>query len=169
MYSLKFINMHSQNITIDKDFDFAKIWFAKNNSFEYTTENESIISNHQSSNNTKETIINLLNNFKTEFLRLKPNQESLKKLLQFIVEKDNSSLASVIWEEKKYRNIKLPTKIIDLSFKEKSKTTLIMTMDNGWAISFRIYKTNSKLESTFKLEAQLLGRPSAILYLDAEW
>ncbi|MCQ2605218.1 MAG: HaeIII family restriction endonuclease [Bacteroidales bacterium] len=161
--------MHSRSITINKDFDFAKLWFAKTCSFEYTAENILLISKHISSNNSKDTIYHLLNNLKTEFLKFKPNQESLKKILQFIVEKDNSSLASVIWEEKKHRGIKLPTKIIDLSFKEKSTTTLILTMDNGWAISFRIYQTNSNIEPIFNLETQLFGRPSAILYLDAEW
>ncbi len=160
--------MHEKSITINNDFDFAKLWFDKTCSNEYIKANISFISQYPFSTNIKETSINLLKNFKIEFLRLKPNQESLEKLLQFIVGKDESPLSSVLWRKNKPRNINLPTKILDFSFDENSNTTLILTMNNAWAVSFQISNTNNNtIKSKFKLIIKLLGRPSALLYIDA--
>ena len=46
----------------------------------------------------------------------------------------------------------LPTKIIDLDFKGGFKNTLILTMDNGWQISFRIHNASSRVESSLKFD-----------------
>jgi hypothetical protein len=68
-----------------------------------------------------------------------------------------------------YDKITLPTKIIDLSYKENSKTTVILTMNNGWAISFRIHNASSRVETSLKFDIQLLGQPADIFYVDVEW
>jgi hypothetical protein len=68
-----------------------------------------------------------------------------------------------------FSKTKLPTKIIDISFKENSKTTLELTMNNGWAISFRIHNASSKVETSLKFDIQLLGQPSNLFYIDIEW
>lgn len=69
----------------------------------------------------------------------------------------------------KYNQIELPTKIIDLSFKEDSFTTLHLTMDKGWAISFRIHNASSLVEPSLKFDIQLLGQPADIFYIDVAW
>lgn len=56
--------------------------------------------------------------------------------------------------------LKLPTRIIDLDFKKHTKTTLILIMDNGWTISFRIHNASSKVEPSLKFDIQLIGHPS---------
>jgi len=63
----------------------------------------------------------------------------------------------------------LPTKIISLLFKENSQTTLELTMNNGWAISFRIHSAATKVETSLKFDIQLLGQPSDLFYKDVEW
>ncbi|MCL2804614.1 MAG: HaeIII family restriction endonuclease, partial [Treponema sp.] len=63
----------------------------------------------------------------------------------------------------------LPTKIIELAFKENSKTTLELTMNNGWAISFRIHNAKTKVETSLKFDIQLLGQPSDLFYKDVDW
>ena len=68
-----------------------------------------------------------------------------------------------------YGKISLPTKIIDLSFKENSQTTLILTMNNGWSISFRIHNASSRVEPSLKFDIQLVGQPADIFYLDVSW
>ena len=65
--------------------------------------------------------------------------------------------------------IPLPTKILDLSFKANSLTTIHLTMDNGWAISFRIHNASTKVETSLKFDIQLLGQPANLFYIDAEW
>jgi hypothetical protein len=65
--------------------------------------------------------------------------------------------------------IDLPTRIIDISLKEKSLTTVILTMDNGWAISFRIHSASTIVEPSLKFDVQLIGQPANLFYLDVAW
>jgi hypothetical protein len=65
--------------------------------------------------------------------------------------------------------ISLPTRIIELAFKDNSKTTLILSMDNGWQISFRIHNASSEVEASLKFDIQLVGQPTDLFYLDREW
>ncbi|MBR4498816.1 MAG: HaeIII family restriction endonuclease [Bacteroidales bacterium] len=69
----------------------------------------------------------------------------------------------------KIPKIILPTKIINLEFKEKSKNTIILTMNNGWAISFRIHNASTIVEPSLKFDVQLFGSPDALFYIDAKW
>lgn len=65
--------------------------------------------------------------------------------------------------------ITLPTRIIELAFKDNSKATVHLTMDNGWAISFRIHNASSKVEPSLKFDIQLLGQPSSLFFIDIAW
>ena len=69
----------------------------------------------------------------------------------------------------KYRKIKFPTKVIDLSLKENSKTTVVLTMDNGWAMTFRIHNAESKVIPSLKFDIQLLGQPADLFYKEVDW
>lgn len=66
-------------------------------------------------------------------------------------------------------DIQLPTRILDLSFKEGSKTTAVLTMNNGWAISFRIHNASSRVEPSLKFDIQLIGQPSSLFFVDVAW
>lgn len=65
--------------------------------------------------------------------------------------------------------VALPTKIIDLNFKDNFKNTLILTMDNGWQISFRIHNASSKVEPSLKFDIQLVGQPADLFFIDKKW
>lgn len=65
--------------------------------------------------------------------------------------------------------VSLPTRIIELALKDGYKNTLILTMDNGWRISFRIHNANSKVEPSLKFDIQLIGQPADLFYIDREW
>jgi uncharacterized pyridoxamine 5'-phosphate oxidase family protein len=69
----------------------------------------------------------------------------------------------------KYKKIKFPTKILDLSLKDDSKTTVALAMDNGWAITFRIHNAESKVIPSLKFDIQLLGQPSELYYKEVDW
>ena len=45
----------------------------------------------------------------------------------------------------KISKLKLPTRLIEVVFKNKSKTTLIVSLDEGWQISFRIHNASSRV------------------------
>lgn len=55
--------------------------------------------------------------------------------------------------------ILLPTEILDICFKKDSKTTVIVTLNNGWALSFRIHNASSRVESSLKFDINLLNSP----------
>lgn len=58
--------------------------------------------------------------------------------------------------------VKLPTRIIELDFKENSETTLMMIMDEGWQISFRIHSASTYIENSLKFDIQLIGNPPVL-------
>lgn len=66
-------------------------------------------------------------------------------------------------------NIKLPTRIIELAFKKNSKTTVHLTMDNGWAISFRIHNAKSTVEPSLKFDIKLIGQPASLFFIKTRW
>ena len=55
--------------------------------------------------------------------------------------------------------VKLPTRIIELEFKDNSDTTLMMILDEGWQISFRIHSASTFIENSLKFDIQLVGNP----------
>ena len=55
--------------------------------------------------------------------------------------------------------INLPTRIVELDFKEGSDTTLVMILDGGWEISFRIHNASTYVERSLKFDIKLLGNP----------
>jgi len=64
----------------------------------------------------------------------------------------------------KYKTPKvpLPTEIVDIDFKEDSNTTVIVTMNNDWTLSFRIHNASSRVESSLKFDINLLKSPKKL-------
>lgn len=56
--------------------------------------------------------------------------------------------------------VRLPNKIFDISFKENSSNTVIITCDQGWAVSLRIHNASSKVEPSLKFDVNLIGTPN---------
>lgn len=55
--------------------------------------------------------------------------------------------------------IPLPSRIIEISMKPGSDTTLFMTFDHGWQISFRIHNASTKVEPSLKFDINIIGLP----------
>lgn len=66
--------------------------------------------------------------------------------------------------EPKYKTpiIPLPTQILNIAFKEDSQTTVIVTMDNDWTLSFRIHNASSRIESSLKFDINLIKSPKVL-------
>lgn len=58
--------------------------------------------------------------------------------------------------------LKPPTRIVEFEMKEGSDNTLLMILDGGWEISFRIHNASSLVESSLKFDIQLVGNPPVI-------
>ncbi|MBS1493513.1 MAG: HaeIII family restriction endonuclease [Bacteroidetes bacterium] len=56
----------------------------------------------------------------------------------------------------------LPTRIIEISRKPTSQTTIIMTFDNGWQLSFRIHNASTLVEPSLKFDINIIGLPSSV-------
>lgn len=69
----------------------------------------------------------------------------------------------------KVNRLKLPTRIIELSFKPNSTDTLFLTCDEGWQISFRIHNASSKVEPSLKFDINLVGQPQSLYTHHIHW
>jgi hypothetical protein len=56
----------------------------------------------------------------------------------------------------------IPNKLIDISMKDNSETTLIMSFDKGWQISFRIHNASTIVEPSLKFDIEPVGFPSGL-------
>lgn len=66
-------------------------------------------------------------------------------------------------------DMELPTRIIELAFKDNSQTTVHLTMNNGWAISFCIHNASTIVEPSLKFDIKLIGQPSKLFFVDVSW
>ncbi len=67
-----------------------------------------------------------------------------------------------IFPKYKTPKVPLPTRIIDIGFKAKSDTTVNVTMNNDWILSFRIHNASSKVEPSLKFDINLLKSPKKL-------
>ena len=83
---------------------------------------------------------------------------------KIIKENGDVSIASFnIYHTLKWRQrLKLPNRIIEIKFKPKSKTTVLMVLDQGWQVSFRIHNATSNIESSLKSDINLVGCPDKL-------
>lgn len=65
--------------------------------------------------------------------------------------------------------VDLPTKIISIDFKPRSKTTVIMSMDEGWKFSFRIHNADRFVETSLKFDINLIKKPETINSFICNW
>ena len=66
--------------------------------------------------------------------------------------------------------IKMPTKLLDASFKPKSKTTIILTFDCGWSISMRLHNKDDVAKPTsLAWDVKLVGLPPSTYVNTHSW
>jgi len=56
----------------------------------------------------------------------------------------------------------LPTTLLHMCFKPQSKTTILMTFDNGWQFSFRIHNAEDRVTTSLKFDVQIVGMPTDV-------
>lgn len=62
----------------------------------------------------------------------------------------------------KIQKLKLPSRLIEVVFKKDSKTTLLVSLDEGWQISFRIHNASSRVEPSLKFDINLVSAPHTL-------
>jgi len=63
----------------------------------------------------------------------------------------------------------LPTEITSIEFKENSDTTIIVTLNNDWKISFRIHSASTLVEASLKFDVTLISEPTNIYLDNVNW
>ena len=62
--------------------------------------------------------------------------------------------------------ISLPTELVALKFKNNSKNTIEMYLNNGWQLSFRIHNASTKVEPSLKFDIQFIGMPPSVISIE---
>ena len=73
----------------------------------------------------------------------------------------NQSLKSVK-SKYKVQRLKLPNRLIEIVYQDNSKTTLIVSLTDGWQISFRIHNASSRIEPSLKFDINLKANPISL-------
>lgn len=64
---------------------------------------------------------------------------------------------------------KLPSEILKIDFKENSKNTVEMILNEGWKFSFRIHNASTFVETSLKFDIQIIDMPKTIITIDYFW
>ncbi len=62
----------------------------------------------------------------------------------------------------KIQKLKLPNRLIEVVYQENSQTTLLVTLTEGWQISFRIHNASSRIEPSLKFDINLVSAPHTL-------
>jgi len=62
----------------------------------------------------------------------------------------------------KIQRIKLPTRLIEAVYNNASLTTLVVSLNEGWQISFRIHSAKSTVEPSLKFDINLISAPHTL-------
>jgi len=62
----------------------------------------------------------------------------------------------------KIPKLKLPTRLIEIVHQDNSTTTLLVSLNEGWQISFRIHNASSRVEPSLKFDINLVSAPHTL-------
>lgn len=128
----------------------------------------------------------ILNAFRKELIRLDKENPNIvaENLVQYLI--GNKDFYKVIKGKKKveiqaynlhgslnlaFENIKpkakipklkLPSRLIEVVYQDNSTTTLLVSLNEGWQISFRIHNASSRVEPSLKFDINLVSTPHTL-------
>ena len=62
----------------------------------------------------------------------------------------------------KIQKLKLPNRLIEVVYHDNSNTTLMVSLTEGWQISFRIHNASSRIEPSLKFDINLVSAPHSL-------
>ena len=130
--------------------------------------------------------IPILDAFRKELLRLDKENQGIvaKNLVQYLI--GNQDFYKVIKGNKKVEiqaynlnetlnlpfkkvkpkakipKVKLPSRLIEIVYQDNSSTTLLVSLNEGWQISFRIHSASSRVEPSLKFDINLVSAPHTL-------
>lgn len=179
-------NDAARHSRISGTIDFGNTWYGISVSEEYKNKTAPIFSRLEENRKKpwsehtelkKEVYTKILNEFKDEIKR-GPQDKIAEKLVRYLIGAtdyyktinyrdrveivDYNLNGTLIGLSGNHAPTALPKKIISFDYKERTDNTLIMRMDEGWIISFRIHNASSKIEPSLKFDIRILEKPDSI-------
>jgi hypothetical protein len=68
----------------------------------------------------------------------------------------------VVKPKMKVPKLKLPNRLIEIVYQDNSQTTLMVSLTEGWQISFRIHNASSRIEPSLKFDINLVSAPHSL-------
>ena len=128
----------------------------------------------------------VLNAFKKELIRLDKDNPGVvaQRLVEYLI--GNQDFYKVIKGDKKVEiqaynlhgslnlpfesikpkakvpKLKLPNRLIEVVYQDNSRTTLLVSLSEGWQISFRIHNASSRVEPSLKFDINLVSAPHSL-------
>ena len=62
----------------------------------------------------------------------------------------------------KIQKLKLPNRLIEIVYQDNSQTSLLVSLTEGWQISFRIHNASSRIEPSLKFDINLVSAPHSL-------
>jgi hypothetical protein len=130
--------------------------------------------------------IPILNAFKKELLRLDNENPNVvaENLVQYLIGNEDfykvikgnkkveiqaynlNGTLNLPFENKKPKakipKLKLPSRLIEIVYQDNSTTTLLVSLNEGWQISFRIHNASSRVEPSLKFDINLVSAPHTL-------
>lgn len=127
--------------------------------------------------------IPILDAFRKELLRLDKENSSIvaENLVQYLIGNEDfykvikgnkkveiqaynlSGTLNLPFENEKPKakipKLKLPSRLIEIVYQDNSTTTLLVSLNEGWQISFRIHNASSRVEPSLKFDINLVSAP----------
>ena len=125
----------------------------------------------------------ILDAFRKELLRLDKENSSIvaENLVQYLIGNEDfykvikgnkkveiqaynlSGTLNLPFENEKPKaripKLKLPSRLIEIVYQDNSTTTLLVSLNEGWQISFRIHNASSRVEPSLKFDINLVSAP----------
>lgn len=93
---------------------------------------------------------------------IKEDKYNLVVVKAFNIEGELNKSVNDLSPRYKTPKLVLPRRIVEFELKENSDTTLIMILDEGWEISFRIHNAETRIVPSLKFDIKLLGNPPVL-------
>lgn len=95
------------------------------------------------------------------------NNRSMTQILAFSLHGKLNQPAGKIKPQIKLPVTKMPNRIYDIYFKPKSNNTILIALNEGWELSFRIHSASTKVEPSLKFDITLVGQPNLYSHFES--
>lgn len=95
------------------------------------------------------------------------DDRKMTQIQAFLLFGDLNKPSGEIKPEIKIPRLKMPTRFFDIYIKPESDNTLLLALDEGWQLSFRIHSASTLVEPSLKFDVRLIGQPNLYSHFES--